>query len=835
MILAITARPDVGMIYLAEGEVVPQTDIAVPGDRVSFVQQRGFWGGGTGVAVLESGRVDFTGACDSGNDNCLHLGEVRPCSADESVHKTWVASVAASFHPDYTGVAPQAQVYDACHSVSTPQDTIDALAWAVTQWPSAGVLSAGAYWDGLMHYFDKAYDYYARGNSYTVVTAAGNTPSCAPNYSIGSPGNGWNVLTVGGINDNGTTYWGDDSMWDGSCWKNPTQYSDREKPEVVAPAVSITAIGLGGNWSTYSGTSLAAPQVAGLAALLMDRNFDLGNWPEAIHAIIMASAIQDVTDVAGASTDYKDGAGRIDAALADTAASNGRYIQEQNCTDPCWWGIGPIGTSSFPIPGPGLNTYFQALKGERVRVAIFWWSKITSCPNQDNCSDVLGMDLDLQVYRPNGQVCVGCSSLSFSNNYELVDFVALESGQYRINIQRDSGTDTYNFLGIAWVKDATYLPDVRAQIDSWNSEIAIRNEGNIYNRTVYVQLYNTDGTPQGAWRTAGLNPGATWFYDPSQYVTNWSGSAIVSAGEDVSVAVITRKGTPAWAHSYTGVVQAGASSPIQAGTEHYLPILYRHATWAYYSTITVQNVSPNTANVTVAFRTQSGSLQVDPPPSYTISAGGSRRINLQQDFSWSNFFGTAVITSDVPVAVVVESQRITAPPSNIAMDYNLSNSFPVGTEIYLPYLMKNYSGWNSCFVVQNTTGGTAHVDQHYYRDNGGYVELLNSITLGPWAAQTVCQSGISGIDGGSAAILSSDQPIAVVVNQSTSSQVMSYTGLGMGGGSVVLPYAYRNYTGGGDTLNSGIRIQNVGSDPTTITVLFFNQAGGDPVADYYSE
>ena len=50
---------------------------------------------------------------------------------------------------------------------------------------------------------------------------------------------------------------------------NPS--GDREKPEVVAPGVNITGIGLNGNLATLSGTSLAAPHVSAVAGLIVDR------------------------------------------------------------------------------------------------------------------------------------------------------------------------------------------------------------------------------------------------------------------------------------------------------------------------------------------------------------------------------------------------------------------------------------------------------------------------------------------------------------------------------------------------------------------------------------
>ena len=113
LILEIMPRSDVGVIYLIEAKETLELDTAVPSDRVPTVWQSGFKGSGVGIAILEGGKVDFSGP-QQGQDNYLHQGQVRPCAQGESLHMTWVASIAASYHDAYTGVAPEATIYDAC-------------------------------------------------------------------------------------------------------------------------------------------------------------------------------------------------------------------------------------------------------------------------------------------------------------------------------------------------------------------------------------------------------------------------------------------------------------------------------------------------------------------------------------------------------------------------------------------------------------------------------------------------------------------------------------------------------------------------------------------------
>lgn len=457
-ILELTQHDEVGMLYLIEERGREETDVAIPTDLVPIVWDRGFDGSGVTIAILEDGNIDP-------NVTCLDISDTRNSPQGVQGHNTRVASVAACDHATYRGVAPGATLLDAGFDstgwpgMTSQEEAVAALRWAVESPHTAPVVNISYGWerDNNLRWTDRAFDYWARHEFVLIAKSAGNTGG-----SITSPGKGWNLLTVGGTDDHNTVEWGDDTMAGFSAYINPAS-GDREKPEIVAPATNITAISSGNNPITESGTSYAAPQVAGLAALLIDRNGSLTAWPEASRAIIMASATHNIIGPTGIPTgqELRDGAGAINAALADDIAQNHNTSSTNPCLESCWWGTG---TSSVP-EGDYLYRYFNATAGQYVRVAISWWSRADS-PGNNYSFDRLDTDLHLGVQYYNGswwEWMSGAWSASWDNNYELVEFVAPETGSYRIAVQKAHvyNNETSNWVGIALLKlHRAYLPAV---------------------------------------------------------------------------------------------------------------------------------------------------------------------------------------------------------------------------------------------------------------------------------------------------------------------------------------------------------------------------------------
>ncbi len=450
-ILALARRDDVQTIYLVEGEEKTELDTAVHTNHVTPV-----WSalGIDGIpeptipitiAIVERDNVDW-------DNSFLHHASRRLVAVDgEQDHATWVANAAAGFHGTYRGMAPGTTILSA-GTDGTISGVHFALTWALDEGTDVVNLSTGFRTDTPeLEWLDRAFDYTARERQATIIKSAGNYRD----EHITPPGKGWNVITVGGINDQDNTNWSDDTMYEvlgtdvGSAYLDPNSANgDREKPEIAAPGQNIRMIGMNDVPDTRSGTSYATPQVSGLVTLLMHDNADLKDWPTAVKAILMASAMHNVEGDSRLSDE--DGAGSIDASRAYTIAHHYRDNGTTCWGWSCWWGVNT--TSTYPVPGDWLRESFFATQGDLIRVAIAWWSEADPPPAYPTLGDdALTSNFNLYVWDPNGNPVSSGYSASWDNNYEIVQFSALQTGLYEIGAYKSPNgtTESDNQLGIA--------------------------------------------------------------------------------------------------------------------------------------------------------------------------------------------------------------------------------------------------------------------------------------------------------------------------------------------------------------------------------------------------
>lgn len=816
VILEIAQRDDVTRLYLIEGQLVPLLDSAIPTARGNVVWRRGIEGDWRRIAILEPGILhQFHPSI-----NVLAVRDV----VSPLDHTAGVASAAASHHATYKGMAPEAAILSAGVDGGDDQwdDVDDAILWARDRYArimNASFSSETGEKSDDMQWIDRVFDYYARYDNITMIASAGNQKQ---GNHIGSPAKGYNVIAVGGTDDKNNSAWDDDVIWwdpllqRGSAWQNPKRddgtYGDREKPEVVAAAKGLTLLDLDNGTWVDSGTSYSAPQVAGLAALLADRNSDLADEPEAMRAIIMASAVHNIEGPSGIPTgqDLKDGAGAIDAAVADTIAATGYSDVWQYpypaCESPCWWSNliynnYPGHPGNFP-PGTYRWYYFEALTGERIRVALAWVSNPAG-PGSNYWEDPLETKLDLIIYDPDWDIVQNGLSLSSDNSYELVDFVAPKTGEYKIGVFKNPGTTEYlNWIGIAWTKQATYLPDIKANYNGWTSELVIRNDG-AASRSITTRFFDPNGTYVGGVTCPDVPSGGTCSFSASIAVNNFSGSAIVDGSEEVSVVVENQAGSSSYA--YNGIAAADSLNPdwSQVGTTIHLPLLMDdNGGWS--TSVTILNTGSGTANFDFDYFGQNSGGPYQGPQG---SLGPNASVTYGQLDSSCPTVGAGYITSDQPLAVIVREHS-----GNVNMAYN---GFSAGaTTVSLPLIMANNYGWHTGIAVQNLGPEPTNVTVNYYGDPSRNPETVYDVQ--PYATAVFVQSG--GQWGstrwvGSARVTAS-QPIAAIVNQTTTGKGSSYSGFTNGSGFIALPDVRNNHGG----WTSGVQVQNLDSDWARVVV-----------------
>ena len=143
----------------------------------------------------------------------------------------------------------------------------------------------------------------AAASGVVPVVAAGNDFGDYGLGSLASPGSSADAITVGATSS------GTAPVIAGFSSAGPTPLSLRLKPDVVAPGQSILSASPGG-WRTSSGTSMAAPHVAGAVALLLERH------PEWTPAHVKSALTTTSRPLVGGQP-TRVGAGLVDVAAAD--------------------------------------------------------------------------------------------------------------------------------------------------------------------------------------------------------------------------------------------------------------------------------------------------------------------------------------------------------------------------------------------------------------------------------------------------------------------------------------------------------------------------------------
>jgi hypothetical protein len=419
---ALAARPDVDRVHYAFPDAFPETvpspnDRASPTARTDAVHRRGV--DGAGVKVL----INDVGSMTGSNPYLPPITFMQ--SAGAEAHATAVAGILSSKHTTFKGAAPGlTQLFDA--GLYGDQGAPQSWAWGMQQGISFGNCS---WWNGSkgsIVFLDRYFDYIIRNFAVMLFKSCGNQGG-GDNLTT-TPGNGYNCIASGSADDRNTFDWNDDVIASYSSWVNPQPGHD--KPEVSSPGTNINTTTPSSPWTgaAGSGTSYASPLTCGAATLLAATRAELKAKPEAIKALLMAGAWQNVEGDPRLSE--RDGAGGVDAAASQSAAAAGQY-HAVTLTP------GSFNNGVYTVP-------VTLVAGDETRIVAVWFSEADS----SYATDTLKMDLDMVVERPGGGVVA--TSASTRNAFEIALFVPPVTGTYTVNLQRMRFDGTSEPFALAW-------------------------------------------------------------------------------------------------------------------------------------------------------------------------------------------------------------------------------------------------------------------------------------------------------------------------------------------------------------------------------------------------
>ncbi len=455
-------------------------------------------GSGQIIAVADSGldhdHGDF-GSRIVGNVDVIGDGSTADAHSGHGTH------VACTVLGDgsrgiYRGVAPEAELY----FQAMENDNSGNFQWAsinnmlntaysngarihTNSWGSSSSAEWGVYTsssedvDDRTRYYDQ---YYSGREGLVVLFAAGNDGPDSD--TIGSPATAKNTITVG--NSQNRYQGAPNTIMDGSS-RGPVD-DGRIKPDILAPGGYVRSCRAqeatdtsGSTWADtwyleYTGTSMATPNAAGMAALIREYITEIGLRPEPQGALVKALMILGAQDVGSRDIpNMNEGWGRIDL-KATLAPNNGRgiWVDDRSVLS----STGNSKSYSFDITTP--NQPFKAV--------VAWSDERGSRFS----STQLVNNLNLLVTTPSG---VEYKGNEFSqgrsiqggnhdsiNNVEVVLVDSAEMGLWTVKVTdaAHSGSKSQPFaIAVSGVGVNDLRPDPAPILASFNTDISIPQVG----------------------------------------------------------------------------------------------------------------------------------------------------------------------------------------------------------------------------------------------------------------------------------------------------------------------------------------------------------------------
>ena len=322
-------------------------------------------------------------------------------------------------------------------------------------------------------------------------------------------------------------------------------------------------------------------------------------------------------------------------------------------------------------------------------------------------------------------------------------------------------TDAY--AGIAQVSDSIFLPIIMGKLSVWNTRIAVQNAGSA--ATDVTITYIGAGAP-AATVVSGLPPNMTALVDQGANagMSNFNGSALVTASEPLAIMVDEYKSTGGVLVDYVGVPSD------QADTTIYMPGYIASGVWQ--TDFTIVNTAGSTATVSIAFSGAfTGTLNGDIAPNGSAYVNGFLGV---YPTGWTGaaptdgYYGSATVTSSQDIVVVYNEANSAAPGTgNFSVGYVAFPSTAGSMNVAVPLIMNAaYGGnWDTTVSVQVIGGGDANLTMSYADVAGAIPETITDSYTFNYSTPGNKGYGdlVEGYAGG--VIITSDVNIVVIADQ----------------------------------------------------------------------
>lgn len=545
--------------------------------------------------------------------------------------------------------------------------------------------------------------------------------------------------------------------------------------DIAAPGAGILSTYWDGD-STYksdSGTSMAAPHVSGVIALMLSVRPTL--TPLEVQAILKSTA-----DPVG---DPGMGAGRINAARAVAVAAQ---YQGSTSTAPVAPALGtaasapPTPTTRLVAPAgaqPIALTYNAPASGQTVYFPAIWpdmeglGSKLTV----QNVADAAGT-VTIQFFDEEGSVSgatsfglsgrggatVSADALGFGSKYRYVSaVVASDVPIAAVVTMSQTGGDSMGYEGRVEGASTLYAPLVFKNRNGWNSRVFVQNLGDKPTAVEVVYGGRPDAGGLGS-ETATIPPLASRSFalaaNPA-LPEDFAGSLVARSTDGVPLAlVVTQTSSSGAASAYAGF-SAGATDLAAA-----IVFKNRQTNGVWNTGIQLQNLGSEPARTRVSYTRSDGS-RLPANETATIAPGSSHTFYQAQNPSLPNdFVGAAEISVDngQPVIGLVNEVNYA---KNISTTYDLLGAGE--PELHMPVVLRGVDGHNTSLQVQNRGQAATSIAIAYLTPDGRVAASQND-TIGAGAAKTYYLPSISELPAGfvgCATVSSLDgQPLAALVN-----------------------------------------------------------------------